>query len=436
MLHGICRKTFQASMPPLRVPPHLLSLRLHPEEVVRRLPTTTGLAWLDTATAQQKGDEGWSYIGREPSGIIEGHIDSDWALVAHVLREHTLPSKGASEPFTGGLVGWVGFDGQFRFGIYPQVLAFDHRTQRWWGQAEPRLEGATGTVHGAAPALDFAAQTTRADFIQAVERAQAYIAAGDIYQVNLAYPWQASWPAAGSALGYYQRLRGVSPAPYAAFLDLGDTRVLSSSPECYLRMTGQAIRTRPIKGTRPRFPGDAARDAQSRAALVASAKEQAELLMITDLERNDLGQVCDFGSVQVPELARVEAFAQVFHLISTVTGHLRAEVDHAAAFRACFPGGSISGAPKKRALEIITELEPHPRGLYTGAVGYFGFNGESQFSIAIRTAVQQAQSIHFHVGAGIVADSVPALEYEETLHKAAGLLGAARPSGWPSAGEK
>ena len=159
--------------------------------------------------------------------------------------------------------------------------------------------------------------------------------------------------------------------------------------------------------------------------LQASVKENAELLMITDLERNDLGQVCEFGSIHVSELAAVESFAQVFHLVSTVQGTLRADISHAEAFRQCFPGGSISGAPKKRALEIIHELEPHPRGLYTGAIGYFGFNGESQFNIVIRTAVQVGREITFHAGAGIVADSVPALEYEETLHKAAGLLRAA-----------
>ena len=146
--------------------------------------------------------------------------------------------------------------------------------------------------------------------------------------------------------------------------------------------------------------------------------------MITDLERNDLGQVCEFGSVRVPELWKVESFAQVFHLVSTVTGTLRPGLSHAAAFRACFPGGSITGAPKKRALEIIRELEPHPRGLYTGAIGGFGFNGESRWNIAIRTAVQQGARLHFHAGSGIVADSDPDQEWEETQHKAAGLLAA------------
>jgi anthranilate/para-aminobenzoate synthase component I len=305
------------------------------------------------------------------------------------------------------------------------VLSYDHVAQTWTECGE--LSSALlDVVPGPAPQLDFRPQVSQADFIAAVQCAQDYIAAGDIYQVNLAHPWKAAWPDKADALGFYERLRAISPAPYAAYLELQDHHIFSSSPESFLHLRGRSIETRPIKGTRPRFPHDEALDAQAARELQASVKENAELLMITDLERNDLGQVCEFGSIHVSELAAVESFAQVFHLVSTVQGTLRTGISHAEAFRQCFPGGSISGAPKKRALEIIRELEPHPRGLYTGAIGYFGFNGESQFNIVIRTAVQTGREIAFHAGAGIVADSVPALEYEETLHKAAGLLGAAR----------
>jgi anthranilate/para-aminobenzoate synthase component I len=204
--------------------------------------------------------------------------------------------------------------------------------------------------------------------------------------------------------------------------------VLSTSPECFLDLSGRAIRTRPIKGTRPRR---AAADADERSAfdLLTSPKEVAELVMITDLERNDLGQVCDYGSVVVRELLSLERFEQVFHLVSTVEGRLRAEVDHVAALAACFPGGSITGAPKKRAREIIAELEGQPRGLYTGALGWFGFNGESRFNIAIRTVIIEEDRAHFHVGAGIVADSEPEREWQETLDKAAGILLAAERAG-------
>jgi para-aminobenzoate synthetase component 1 len=264
---------------------------------------------------------------------------------------------------------------------------------------------------------------SRADFIAAVERARGYIRAGDIYQVNLSQRLAADFPGSGWEL--FQRLTAVSPAPFAAFFDGGDFQIASSSPELFLRLSGAHIRTRPIKGTRPR-DADPARDARLAYELQTSPKELAELVMITDLLRNDLGKVCEFGSVQTPELARLERFAQVQHLVSTVEGRLRPEVTHLAALAACFPGGSITGAPKFRAMEIIDELEPVARGPYTGCHGYLGFNRESQLSISIRTAVCQGGTAYFSTGAGIVADSVPAAEYEETLAKAAGFLAALR----------
>jgi anthranilate/para-aminobenzoate synthase component I len=199
--------------------------------------------------------------------------------------------------------------------------------------------------------------------------------------------------------------------------------VVSSSPEQFLRLSGSHIQTRPIKGTRPRG-ADPTRDAQLAYELQTSAKELAELVMITDLLRNDFGKVCEFGSVQTPELARLERFAQVQHLVSTVEGRLRKDVTHMAALAACFPGGSITGAPKFRAMEIIDELEPVTRGPYCGCHGYLGFNRESQLSITIRTAICKDGLAHFNVGAGIVADSNPEAEYEETLAKAAGFLAA------------
>jgi para-aminobenzoate synthetase component 1 len=260
---------------------------------------------------------------------------------------------------------------------------------------------------------------SRLGFVAAIEQAQRYIRAGDIYQVNLAHRLAASSSISGWDL--YQRLAAASPAPFAAFVDCGDFQVVSSSPESFLRLNGLHIQTRPIKGTRPRS-GDSTRDAQLTHELLTSPKEMAELVMITDLLRNDLGRVCDYGSVQVPELVRVERYAHVQHLVSTVEGRLRSKVTHLAAFAACFPGGSITGAPKFRAMEIIDELEPIARGPYTGALGYLGFNRESQVSIAIRAAVCKSDRTYFHVGAGIVADSVPAAEYAETMAKAGGFF--------------
>jgi len=262
---------------------------------------------------------------------------------------------------------------------------------------------------------------SRADFIEAVERARRYIRAGDVYQVNLSQRLAASCPLSGWQ--FSQRLAALSPAPFSAYLDCGEFQIASSSPELFLRLNGPHIQTRPIKGTRPRS-ADPTRDAQLTYELQTSAKEMAELVMITDLLRNDLGKVCEFGSVQVPELVRLERYAQVQHLVSTVEGRLRSGMTHFAAFASCFPGGSITGAPKIRAMEIIDELEPNTRGPYTGALGYLGFNRESQMSILIRAAICRERSVYFQVGAGIVADSAPAAEYEETLAKARGFFAA------------
>jgi para-aminobenzoate synthetase component I len=266
---------------------------------------------------------------------------------------------------------------------------------------------------------------TQHGFINAVKRAQAFIRAGDIYQVNLSHRLTA--PAVTPAWNFFGQLTAVSPAPFAAFLDCGDFQIVSSSPEQFLRLSGPHIVTRPIKGTRPRH-ADPTRDAQFAYELQTSGKELAELIMITDLLRNDLGKVCDFGSVQVPELAKLEKFAQVQHLVSTIEGRLRRGVTHFAALASCFPGGSITGAPKFRAMQIIDELEPVARGPYCGCHGYLGFNRESQLSITIRTAICAREKIHFNVGAGIVADSDPESEYEETLAKGAGFLRALQSS--------
>ncbi|MEY2427592.1 MAG: para-aminobenzoate synthetase component [Verrucomicrobiota bacterium] len=260
---------------------------------------------------------------------------------------------------------------------------------------------------------------TRPEFLMRVERAQEYIRAGDIYQVNLSQRLAA--PLHCSNWELFQRLIAVSPAPFSAYLDCGDFQIASSSPELFLRLSESHIQTRPIKGTRPRS-ADSTRDAQLTYELQTSPKEMAELVMITDLLRNDLGKVCEFGSVQVPELVRLERFPQVQHLVSTIEGRLRSGVTHFSALASCFPGGSVTGAPKFRAMEIIDELEPVTRGPYTGALGYLGFNRESQLSIIIRAAICKDGAAYFHAGAGIVADSVPAAEYDETLAKARGFF--------------
>lgn len=268
---------------------------------------------------------------------------------------------------------------------------------------------------------------SQAQFIAAVKQALRYIRAGDIYQVNLSQ--RLSAPCALAGWDFFQQLSALSPAPFAAYLQCRAPEtgfaIASASPEQFLRISGGQITTRPIKGTRPRSP-DPLRDAQLAFELQTSPKEIAELVMITDLLRNDLGRVCEYGSVKTLELARLEKFAQVQHLVSTVEGRLRPQLTHLNAFASCFPGGSITGAPKFRAMEIIDELEPLCRGPYCGAIGYLGFNRESQLSVAIRTAICHSGHVHFNVGAGIVADSSPAAEYQETLDKARGFLAALR----------
>jgi para-aminobenzoate synthetase component 1 len=260
---------------------------------------------------------------------------------------------------------------------------------------------------------------SRREFLDRVKKAQAYIRAGDFYQVNLSQ--RLACPFSGNGWDLYQRLSAVSPAPFSAYLDGGDFQLASSSPELFLRLSGSHVETFPIKGTRPRS-ADPTEDAQLAYALKTSPKEMAELVMITDLLRNDLGKICQYGSISVPELARLERFPQVQHLVSAVQGTLCSGVTHLEALAACFPGGSITGAPKFRAMELIEELEPTARGPFTGALGYLGFNRESQLSIIIRTAMLKDGAAYFPVGAGIVADSVPEAEYDETLAKARGFF--------------
>ena len=335
-------------------------------------------------------------------------------------------------------------------GFYDSLAVFDHRLGKTWivstgleadgsrseSRARARLdvwraalncepgqhELSTTAAAVTDPARSSITSTlSRAQFMARVEQALRYIRAGDIYQVNLSQRLAA--PCGVSGWDFFKDLSEVSPAPFSAFLDCGDFQIASSSPELFLRLSWAHIQTRPIKGTRPRS-SDAIRDAQLTYELQTSAKEMAELVMITDLLRNDLGKVCEFGSVQVPELVRLERYPQVQHLVSTVEGRLRPERTHFSAFASCFPGGSVTGAPKFRAMEIIDELEPVSRGPYTGALGYLGFNRESQLSIVIRSAICKDGLAHFNVGAGIVADSNPEAEYEETIAKARGFLSA------------
>ena len=260
---------------------------------------------------------------------------------------------------------------------------------------------------------------TRQGYLDAVARVREYILAGDIFQANLSQRFQAPWRSTPYEL--YRRLRRRNPAPFAAYLGFNDVAVLSASPERFLRLDGQQVETRPIKGTRPRGLGPM-HDAALGRALAESRKDRAENVMIVDLLRNDLSRVCQPGTVRVPELFRLEHHPTVHHLVSTVVGEIEPGAGAVELIRAAFPGGSITGAPKVRAMEIIAELEPTQRAVYCGSIGYLSATGVMDTSIVIRTYLLLNGQVYFQAGGGIVADSDPDLEYRETLDKARGLI--------------
>lgn len=384
-----------------------------PVEAARAMRHEEGFVFLDSALPSESSI---SVLASKPDLVLRGR---DWDMLEHELERRCRKTNESGNP-DGAAIGWVGYDGEFHFSFYERLYVYSHAAGQWTLRPEKFQEHAVSRDFAT---LDFKPLLGRDEFLQMVASAKEFIAAGDIYQVCLSHPFVAA--AGADPWSFYEMLRTHSPAPQAAFLNCGDLQIASASPESFLNISGRRIQTRPIKGTRPRN-SDQSGDWLSSQELLTSSKEIAELVMITDLERNDLGRVCRYGTVHVPELLKLESYKQVFHLASTISGELRPDVSHVSALRECFPGGSISGAPKKRAMEIIEALEPHPRGIYTGAIGYFGYNGESRFSIAIRTAVFEPTRCHFHVGAGIVADSIAEMEWEETWHKAEGLLRSAR----------
>lgn len=389
-----------------------------PEVIAKKLQHLPGLIFFDSAgNLPANHAPPISIIGARPEKILRGDISN-----AQELEEEMMAQKVTGRDFgfpTGAACGWVDYDGAFTFGIYPELLIYHHRTDEWWeiGNLSDELTEITSRE---AKWGKWNASLGKEEYVLAVQRAKEYIAAGDIYQVNLSRKLEAPCHAPDGLFNLYEKLRASSPAPLATYMNLCGREVLSSSPETFLSLSGQDVETRPIKGTRPRF-ADPEFDSRSAFDLRQSEKETAELVMITDLLRNDIGQVCEFGSVRVTDMLRLEKLQHVHHLVSTIKGTIRSDISHLDALEACFPGGSITGAPKKRATEIITELEPCGRGLYTGAIGYLGFNGESQFNIAIRTIIHEKGQLTYHMGAGIVADSDPEAEFEETEHKARGV---------------
>lgn len=380
-------------------------------------------------------------------GTMRVERGSPFRVASQEFEPHrvSLP-RDFNLPFAGGAVGyfsyelrhsverlprWCDYDVNLPDMVlcfYDQAVIFDHRSHvtEWVACEEGAGEPPAVPAHDdpAPPQIEPVALESNFEpqhYIEAIKRAKEYIAAGDIFQVNLSQRFSGRCGADGLAL--YGRLRQINPAPFSAFMRYPDCEVISSSPERFLLVEGESVTTRPIKGTRPRIEGDEFFNRRMAAELAQSEKDHAELTMIVDLERNDLGRVCRYGSVKVLEHAVIETYPTVFHLVSTVAGALfRPEHDEFSLIRATFPGGSITGAPKIRAMEIIEELEPHARSIYTGSLGYISFHGRMDLNIAIRTMLKKDGRVYMHFGGGIVADSVPRLEFEETLHKGKALF--------------
>lgn len=452
---------------------------LSPAEIWPLLERSNHPFFLDSSL-RMGGLGRYSFIGVDPPVLIKGKGDritivsesddrvvrgNPFSVLAAFVRPFRIRAIPSIPCFQGGAVGYFGYqlchfietlpqrgidDMMFPdclFGIYDCVITIDHGAGRSYivstgfplsedearrKRAEKRLnhlaeiissthveEGFSRLETERSEKPSLASNFTKADYIEAVTIAKKYIAEGDIFQVNLSQRFRSTLK--GSATQLYRNLRAVSPSPFGAFLNIGDVTVASSSPERFLKVYGRLVETRPIKGTRPRG-ASSSEDEKLAVELQNSEKDRAENLMIADLLRNDLGKVCRYGSVAVPELFAVEAHPTVYHLVSTVTGSLRPGKDAIDVVQACFPGGSVTGAPKVRAMEIIDELEPTARSIYTGGLGYLSLTGDMDLSMVIRTFEIKGSEVFFQVGGGIVADSDPMKEYDETLHKAKGLI--------------
>ena len=451
---------------------------LTPVSAFRALGARTARAFLLESVLGGEQLARYSFLGRDPETTVEARgrqvlehangqtrvLDAD---LLSALRAR-LPRSAAEVPdlprFTGGAVGYLTYDSVrlferipdrhgaaagllASFSFYRSLVAFDHVRQRVvliadaepgsraaFERAQSVLDGLEADLReGARPgaqrpraALGDAAFGEGADFREAVGRAKEYIAAGDIFQVVLSR--QKTVACALDPFTVYRALRMVNPSPYMYVLKEGETAVAGSSPEMLVRVEGRRVETRPIAGTRRRGESEA-EDRRLGEELLADEKERAEHIMLVDLGRNDLGRVCSFGSVSVPEFMKLERYSHVIHIVSSVVGELAGERDALDALVATFPAGTLSGAPKIRAMEIIDELEPRARGLYGGALGYLDLRGNLDFCIAIRTLVFRGGQATVQAGGGIVADSDPWAEQRETEAKAGALVQALRLAG-------
>ena len=408
----------------------------------------------------------WSFLGASPSGEISGRDSDPFAALRAVPRDESASVGDDLPPFTGGAVGYAGYDAVRRlerlpatnpdpiglpdawFGIFDSVIAFDHVRHRLLfvthaeegGEEEARARLRALEERAFAPCrqsrpesfppLTFEESSPRSSFLASVERAKEHIRAGDVFQVVLSRRWSA--PFDGDPFAVYRALRSISPSPYQYFLRTPHGAIFGASPERLVRVAaapgGAAVETIPLAGTRPRG-ATREEDLALERELLADPKERAEHVMLVDLGRNDLGRVAKAGSVRVEDFFRVERYSHVMHIASRVTGVLAEGKDAVDALVATFPAGTLTGAPKIRAMEIIEDLEPVRRGAYGGTVGYLDFAGNLDVAIAIRTAVVANGSLHVQAGAGIVADSDPEAEATECENKARALMRAVEKAG-------
>jgi len=415
----------------------------------------------------------YSFLGIEPFYILEMKNQDPFLRLRELLDRYKISLSPNDFPFPAGAVGYLAYDLGFSlekklknkpkisagipdcaFGFYNTVIIIDHlkgllyifavgfpekgyllakllaqsnfkKIHKLLSQIKPfRASSKEDRPKDSVPELK--SNFSKEDYISTVKKAKEYITRGDIYQVNLSQEFEAKTDL--SAFRIYQRLRKISPSYFSAYLDMGSYQILSSSPESFLRLEGDLVTTRPMKGTRPRSR-NRLDNLKAKKELLESAKDKAELIMIVDLERNDLGRVCSYDSIKVSTLRQLEEYNTVFQTTATVSGRLHRDKDRMDLLRACFPGGSITGCPKIRAMEIIEELEPSRRSIYTGSLGYLSFSGSMDLNILIRTILKKENKLYFSVGGGIVADSRPEDEYDETLVKARAMLEAIRTRG-------
>jgi para-aminobenzoate synthetase component 1 len=452
-----------------------LSADLSPLEAFERLAALPHVVYFDSALASGKLGR-YSFVAADPFEWLEAAagVADPFRRLSDRLDSFQVSSRSDLPPFQGGIAGLFSYElnaslerlpnsrivdfpiPALAVGLYDVVLAFDHVEKQGWiisqgfpekestsrrqlaerrleffreqltkrdaprcSDVSTRLDSDRLAPQFATGLSEISSNMSAADYQRMIKRAVEYIHAGDVFQVNLAQ--RLLCPTHSDAVSLYQKLREKNPAPYAGFLDLGAWQICSSSPECFLQVRDRHVETRPIKGTRGRSTSPEA-DLFVGDELQLSEKDRAENVMIVDLMRNDMSRVCTAKSVHVAELCGVETYAHVKHLVSSVQGTLRENATNLDLLKACFPGGSITGAPKIRAMEIIAELEPTARGAYCGSLAYLGFDGQMDSSILIRTITAGAGWWQMPVGGGIVAQSEPLDEYHETWHKARGLL--------------